>query len=115
MFHHSFRHVIAATLLSLPIASLSVQPAQAEDLEFGLKNGTSGTLVEFYVESSDQEGWGANLLAGQRVKAGEAGTVTIADGKTTCVYDILGVWEDGSKTEDYQLNLCELGSYTYTE
>lgn len=115
MFHNSFRHVIVATLLSIPIVSLSLKPAQAEDLEFTLKNETAGTLVEFYVESSDQDNWGANLLEGQNIKAGEAGTVTIADGKTTCVYDILGVWADGSKTEDYKLNLCELGSYTYTE
>ena len=115
MFYPSVRHVIVATVLSLPIVSLSVQPAQAEDLNFTLKNKTSGTLVEFYVESSDQDSWGSNLLVGQNIKAGESGVVTIADGKTTCVYDILGVWADGSKTEDYKLNLCELGSYTYTE
>ncbi|MBD1937587.1 hypothetical protein H6F73_09625 [Microcoleus sp. FACHB-68] len=115
MFHRYFRRVIVATVFSLPIVSLIVPSAQAEDLNFTLKNETSGTLVEFYVEPSDQENWGSNLLQGQNIKAGESGMVMIGDGKTTCVYDILGVWADGSRTEDYKLNLCELGSYTYTE
>jgi hypothetical protein len=67
------------------------------------------------VESSDQDNWGENLLKGEVVRAGESGKVTIADGKTTCNYDILGVFADGSKLEELKLNLCELGSYTYKE
>ena len=116
MIHKSFRSITVAALLALPLVSLSVQSVLAQNLEFPLHNQSSQTLEQFYVETSEEEGWGSNLLQGQEViEAGESGTVTIADGKTTCVYDILAVWADGSKTEEYKLNLCELGSYTYTE
>lgn len=115
MFQKSFRNIMVAAVLSLPIVSLTVGSAKAEDLEFKLKNETSSNLVEFYVDSSDQDSWGENLLKGEVVRQGESGTVTIADGKTTCTYDILGVFADGSKVDERNLNLCELGSYTYTE
>ena len=115
MFQKSFRNITVAAVLSLPILSLTVQSAKAEDLEFKLNNSTQSNLVEFYVESSDQDSWGENLLKGEVVRPGESGTVTIADGKTTCTYDILGVFADGSKLDERKLNLCELGSYTYNE
>jgi hypothetical protein len=115
MFQKSFRNIVVAAVLSLPIVSLTVQSAKAEDLEFTLNNQTKSNLVEFYVESSEQSSWGENLLKGEVVRTGESGKVTIADGKTTCTYDILGVFADGSKVDERQLNLCELGAYTYTE
>lgn len=114
MIHKSFRSITASALLALPLVALSIQSVLAQNLEFPLHNQTSQTLKEFYVETSEEVGWGYNLLQGQEViEAGESGTVTIADGKTTCVYDIRAIWADGSKTEEFQLNLCELGSYTY--
>jgi hypothetical protein len=106
------RSVAIATTLVLPI--LSPAKANAEDLIFTLRNQTSSPLVEFYVEASTQNNWGENILSGQ-VQPGESGEVTIADGKTTCTYDILGVFADGSKVDERDLNLCDLGSYTYTE
>jgi hypothetical protein len=115
MFQKSFRNIVVAAVLSLPIVSLTVQSAKAEDLEFTLNNKTKSNLVEFYVESSDKSSWGENLLKGEIVRTGESGKVTIADGKTTCTYDILGVFADGSQVDERQLNLCELGAYTYTE
>ena len=41
--------------------------------------------------------------------------VEIADGRSTCVYDIRGVFDDGEAVEDLALDLCELGEYTFTE
>jgi len=107
-----FPNVLLATALALPTVAIIDQSALAEDLAFTLKNSSSSPLVEFYVEDSSQSDWGASLLS-ESVNPGEAGTVTIADGRTTCTYDILGVFADGSKLDERQLNLCELGSYTY--
>jgi hypothetical protein len=108
----SFPKVIAATVLALPTLLMMGQNALAEDLTFTLKNSSDSPLVEFYVEDSSQSDWGSDLLT-ESVNPGEEGTVTIADGRTTCTYDILGVFADGSKLDERQLNLCELGSYTY--
>lgn len=112
MIKLSFPKVLLATALSLPILSTIGQSALAEDLAFTLRNSSNSPLVEFYVEDSSEASWGENLLS-ESVNPGEAGAVTIADGRTTCTYDILGVFADGSKLDERQLNLCELGSYTY--
>lgn len=107
-----FPKVMVATALALPTLAMMSQSALAEDLAFTLKNSSNSPLVEFYVEDSAQSDWGANLLT-ESIDSGEAGTVTIADGRATCTYDILGVFADGSKLDERKLNLCELGSYTY--
>ncbi len=103
-----------ATSASLYVLGLGVNSALAEDLVFTLKNQSSSSLVEFYVESSNLDNWGENILT-QDVAPGGSGQVTIADGKRTCTYDIKGVFADHSKLEDHHLNLCELGSYTYKD
>lgn len=112
MIKLSFPRVLLATALALPTVTIMSQNVLAEDLAFTLKNSSNSPLVEFYVEASSQDDWGANLLE-ESVSPGEVGTVTIADGRTTCTYDILGVFADGSKLDERKLNLCELGSYTY--
>lgn len=101
-----------ATALALPTVLMMGQSVLAEDLTFRLKNSSDSPLVEFYVEDSSENNWGENLLS-DSVNPGEVGKVTIADGRTTCTYDILGVFADGSKLDERQLDLCELGSYTY--
>ncbi|NVO58106.1 hypothetical protein HW561_20135 [Rhodobacteraceae bacterium B1Z28] len=106
------------TLVSaaLALAALAVHsPAQAEDLEFLLYNDSSDDLVEFNVSPASSDDWEANLLAGGYLAPGYEIGVDIADGLTTCVYDIRGIFADGSEAEDYSLNLCDLGEYTFSD
>ncbi len=98
----------AATFAFAPIA-------QAQDLVFELWNDSSETLTEFYVSPSDSNSWGADLLGADVVYPGEGGDVVITDGLTTCSYDILGVFADGLELEDYGINLCDLGEYTFAD
>ncbi len=112
MIKFPFRKLVVAAALAVPAVSIMVQSAVAEDLVFTLKNSSNSPLVEFYVEASSEDNWGESLLS-ESINPGESGTATIADGRRTCTYDILGVFADGSKLDERQLNLCELGSYTY--
>ncbi|MGR3759695.1 hypothetical protein ACUXV3_06120 [Roseobacteraceae bacterium NS-SX3] len=90
-------------------------PALAEDLEFFLVNDSSADLVEFNVSPASSDRWEENLLQGGYLAPGYETGVLIADGATTCVYDIRGGFADGSEAEDYSLNLCDLGEYTFTD
>lgn len=114
MIQHPLRKLLVTATLTLPMVGIGVQSAMADDLVFTLNNTSSRELVGFYVEATDVDNWGENLLNGSIVP-GEAASVTIADGKTTCMYGIKGVFEDGSVVEEEDLNLCELGSYTYQD
>lgn len=98
------------------LSALSVAaPSQAEDLEFLLYNDTSADIVGFNVSPSDSDQWEENLIAGGYLPPGNETDVFIEDGLTTCVYDIRGTFSDGETVEDYGLDLCDLGEYTFTE
>jgi hypothetical protein len=114
MFTPTLRHLFTAAALALPALALSVPAAHAEDLQFTLHNNSDLTLTAFYVEPASSKDWGANILS-ESIAPGESATVTIADGKTTCTYGIRGEFKEGQPVDHDSLNLCELGSYTYTK
>lgn len=107
----SFPIRTTAAALALSLAAL---PAMAQDLAFTLSNQTSATLVEFYTSPADVGDWEADVFGSGVLGSGEAVTVTIADGRTQCVYDMKMVFDDGTELID-QADLCSLGSYTIHE
>jgi hypothetical protein len=110
----TLRRFFTAAIITLPTLAIGIQAAHAEDLVFMLHNNSSTALTEFYVESMTSKTWGDNILD-STIAPGESATVTISDGKTTCMYGIRGTFKDGNILEQNDLNLCEMGSYTYTD
>lgn len=114
MIFSTFRRVLTASCFAFPAVIIAMQSAHAEDLQFTLHNNSTDALTEFYVESMGTKSWGENILTSP-IEPGESATVTIADGKTTCKYGIKGTFKNGADVEHEDLNLCEMGSYTYTD
>lgn len=88
-------------------------PAVAQDLEFWLINLTDTPIVGFYVSPEDSSDWGENLMEGYYLDVDSEVSVIVADGLTTCIYDIATEFDDGTSFEDYGLDLCELGEYAF--
>jgi hypothetical protein len=86
--------------------------AQAQDLSFTLTNDSSQAVINFYTSPADVGDWEEDVLGVDVMDAGTSATVTIADGRTQCVYDVRFVMESGQELEDYGIDLCELGEYT---
>lgn len=103
--------------LTLPLAAaiMSATAASAEDLQFLLVNESSAAVTAFHVSTSSSDSWEENLIAGGYLDSGYEINVLIADGQTTCVYDVLAEFSDGATLEDYNLDLCEMGSYTFAD
>ncbi|WP_170764559.1 hypothetical protein [Ruegeria lacuscaerulensis] len=104
-------HFTALAALALTAAS----SVCAEDLEFLLYNDSSADLVGFNISPASSGDWEDDLLEGGYLAPGYEIGVDIADGLTTCIYDIRGIFSDGSSAEDFELNLCDLGEYTFTD
>ena len=104
---------LRAAGLASALLLLAPAAAQAEDLEFLLTNLSDSSVVGFYVSPTDTDRWEENLIAGGYLPSGNEIDVVIADGADTCMYDIRTEFEDGETTEDYDLDLCELGEYTF--
>ena len=100
---------------TLALSALHAPLASAEDLEFKLINRSSTDLVGFYVSRSGTNEWEENLIEGAYLPAGNIVSVLIADGLDVCNYDIRGEFSDESEAEDYDINLCDLGEYTFTD
>ncbi|MEM6589278.1 MAG: hypothetical protein AAF641_12590 [Pseudomonadota bacterium] len=98
------------------IAVLGIsEAALADNLDFLIYNESSADLVEFNVSSSNAQSWDGNLMRGGYLAPGYEIDVVIADGLETCIYDIRGVFDDGSTAEEYDIDVCELGEYTFTD
>lgn len=102
-------------LAAAAVLVLATAPALAEDLNFTLNNTSSSPVNGFYVSHVGTNSWEDNLMEGRTLASGGSVSVLIADGRTTCEYDIKVTFEDGSSTDERGLNLCEMGSYTVSD
>jgi hypothetical protein len=105
------RICLAAVAVTLSAAA----PAAAEDLKFLLINETSAPLREFYTSPVDVQAWEADVFGEGVLGSGESVTITIADGRSQCDYDMKFVMGDGAEHIEQGINLCEMGSYTLSE
>lgn len=108
-------HTISAAAFAACLGSACV--AQAEDLVFTLTNGTNSVLTQFHTSPTGVNDWEDDVLGQEVLNPGESATVTIADGRTVCAYDMKFEFSEDSEldtTTDTQ-DLCELGSYTINE
>ncbi|WP_088245202.1 hypothetical protein [Kiloniella majae] len=104
---------IYVKLLALAVGLFVSSNGWAEDLEFLLVNESNSSVVAFYVSPSNSGMWESDLMEGGYLAPNYEIDVLIGDGLTTCVYDIRADFKDGETVEDYGLDLCELGSYTF--
>lgn len=102
--------VMAAAIAMCSTAAL------ADDLVFTLKNGTKSVVNNFHASPVGVENWEDDIFGRDALAPGESMTITIADGRSVCNYDMRFDFqgEDLETLEDKQ-DLCELGEYTITE
>jgi len=94
----------------------SAMPAAAQTVEFTLINDSSQSLHYFYTNPSNMDAWGEDLLGPDgTLESGEQGTVTIGDGSDQCLYDFRFETGEGALLEVYEVDICELDSYTLTD
>jgi hypothetical protein len=91
-------------------------PAAAQTVEFTLINNSSQSLHYFYTNPSNMDAWGEDLLGPDgTLEPGYEGTVTIGDGSDQCLYDFRFETGEGAILEVFEVDICELNSYTLTD
>ncbi|HTO29457.1 MAG TPA: hypothetical protein VL017_12760 [Devosia sp.] len=91
-------------------------PAAAQTVEFTLINNSSQSLHYFYTNPSNMDAWGEDLLGPDgTLEPGYEGTVTIGDGSDQCLYDFRFETGEGALLEVFEVDICELNSYTLTD
>lgn len=98
--------------LGTALALGATTSALAEDLDFTLENQSSRNLMVFQTSPSGVDSWEEDVLGSYMLPSGNYINVTIADGRDHCVYDMRFIMEDEAVLEHYEVDLCELGTYT---
>ena len=97
------------------LLTLSAGSAMAEPLEFTLINSTGYVITQLQISPLSMNHWGENILGTDVILQGETATVTIADGRTSCEYDMLITFNDGNTIEERNYDFCDLASYEATD
>ena len=111
------RWFLVCVLALVAVVSLAApgRVAQADGRDFTLINGDPTlTLRYLYVSPSSEQGWGADVLGPDLVLGpGERVFISFADVPAgACLYDIRGVYTDGSERVRYGVDLCQTDTFT---
>jgi len=93
----------------------TVSQAEAVDRRVRIINETRFDLIEFYGSNVGTDSWEEDLLGSDILPAGRHFTVNFDDGSGYCMFDFLGVFEDGDEVIKRRVNVCQIGTFRFTE
>ncbi|TFL19776.1 hypothetical protein [Jannaschia formosa] len=91
--------VLTAALIALPMVAAAAA--------FDLVNESGFTITEVYAGPSNESRWGDNILSGQ-IRSGEEMVVTLDTDGYGCLWDVMYVFSDGDRLEEYDVDICEI-------
>jgi hypothetical protein len=93
----------------------TVNQATAVDRRVRIINETSFDLIEFYGSNVGTDSWEEDLLGNDVLPAGRFFDVNFDDGSGYCMFDFLGVFEDGDEVIKRRVNVCQIGTFRFAE
>jgi hypothetical protein len=101
---------VAALTAALAFAAVS---AAAEDRRVEIVNDTGFTMTHFYGSNKKSDSWEEDILGDDVLPSGSSVVINFDDGTGYCVFDFRAVFEDGDELVDREVNVCEIGTFTY--
>jgi hypothetical protein len=96
-------------------AILVSHPAEALDRRVRIVNDSPVDIVSFFGVDVDTRDWEDSLLGDDILPAGGSIVLNFDDGSGYCRYRFRAVFADGIELERASVNVCEVGTYRYTE
>jgi len=106
----------ALTTLAAGVLAASFATGAVADANKKVKiiNETRHAMVQFHASRVGTNDWEEDILGNDTLSVG--GSVTVNFGTDDyCLYDFLGVFDDGDKVEKHRINICEIDSFRFTE
>jgi hypothetical protein len=97
---------------SLAIALSVPDITAAEDRRVRIVNGTNVTLTSFYASNTKRKSWEEDILGSSVLPAGRSVMINIDDGSGACMFDFRAVLSNGRTVEAYNMNVCQITSWT---
>lgn len=102
------RFAIAASLIGA-----TALPAAALDRRVRIVNNTGYTIVEFYGSHTDARTWQEDILGYDVLSPYSSVNINFDDGTGYCIFDFKAVFDTGREAVDYNINICEIATFTY--
>jgi hypothetical protein len=94
---------------------LAAGSAAALDRRVRIVNESHVAIVGFYGVNVDSRDWQDSLLGDDILPAGGSVVLNFDDGSGYCRYRFRAVFDDGVEVEKPSVNVCEVGTYRYTD
>ena len=101
-------------LAALAMAA-ALGPAAALDRRVRLVNASTHDIIEFYGSHVGEQPSEDNMLGDEVLPAGAARIFDFDDGSGYCRFSFRAVFEDGVELVRKSVNVCEVGTYRYTD
>lgn len=116
MAKRPFRVGLLAPAAAFALLVMFAQSALADPRDFTLENDSLSYITHVYVSASSSTSWGEDILGVDILGPGESVDITFdTNVGRTCIYDLLVVTEDGSRTRKNRENLCTTTTEYYSE
>jgi hypothetical protein len=104
----------SATSDNTSAASSTADSAQP-DRHVRVYNNTQHTMEHFYASNTNVNSWQEDILGQSVLSPGDSANINIDDGTGACEFDFKAVFDDGQSLIRHDVNVCNIGSYSYTE
>lgn len=93
--------------------SSAAGPALALDRRVEIVNETGFTIVQFYGSNKGADTWEEDILGEDVLPSGSSVVINFNDDSGYCKFDFKAVFDDGDELVKQNVNICEIGSFTY--
>ena len=104
---------LASTLAACTLLAASISAASAADRRVDIVNKTGVAITEFYASNTGTNDWEEDILGQDVLENRETVNVNIDDGTGKCRFDFKAVFKDGQELVRKNINVCQVGSFTY--
>ncbi|WP_444452820.1 hypothetical protein ACTTAI_17730 [Rhodobacter capsulatus] len=108
----SQRRIVAALAVVATLGSIA-SPVWALNRHVTIVNNTGYTMVKFYGSNTGTDNWEEDILGNDVLPSGSSVDINFNDQSGYCKFDFKAVFEDGDELVRQNVNVCEVGTFTY--
>lgn len=104
---------LSVALFALTLLLSSVSTVSALDRRVRIVNNTGFTIVRFYGSNKGSKSWEEDILGSDVLPNGSSVNINFNDNSGYCKFDFKAVFDDGDVLVKKNINICEIGTFTY--
>lgn len=97
------------------VASIASGASFAADRILTIVNKSSTPMTAFYASNVGASDWEEDILGADVLPAGKSLKINMDDGTGYCRFDLKAEFSDGSEAIQENVNVCEVGTFTFTD